>query len=79
MLHDALDAIQYDPDLEYIAKRNILHTDDILLASQSSRNLRNMRDAIVNVGAKDGVELKVDKTHADKHVFDSISGRWSVY
>ena len=62
MLHDALRDLHYEPDPEYIVTRDMLYADDTLLASQSSGNLQSMLNAIVDEGAKYGLELNWGKT-----------------
>ena len=64
MLHD-IDlrlegSLEEEPD--YVVTRDVLYAADTLLASSSASNLQPILDAVVEEGAKHGLELNWDKT-----------------
>ncbi len=63
MLHDIYNRVQLGKETDYVVTRDVLCADDTLLLSCDPSNLQALLNAVVEEGAKYGLELNWRKTY----------------
>jgi len=63
MFHDIYKRVELVPEAEYVITNEVLYADDTLLLSSDAGNLQTLLDAVVEEGAKYGLELNWRKTY----------------